>query len=256
MTNFAKFQEKDLMNLQETFDKIRLEKESHTYFHKETGEIYQSVSDFVGQFKNRFDPGGQILEKCAAKKGITTEQLRAEWDKIAKDARDFGTGVHSDLEYYIKNKTIRKSIYEVYVREFKKFKFDGQILSEQIVYSEKYKIAGTLDFLEIIDDNRIRVLDFKSNKKLDMYSVYKKRLLPPLTHLHDCSFNLYQLQVSAYAFLLDEQGVWVNDLSILHINKKTQKIDVYPVEYKRKEIMTMLAHNKQQTEKTVQDFDF
>lgn len=244
------------MKLQKIFNEVSLDKETHIYYDK-NGKEYQAVSNFIGQFKNKFDPDGSILKNCAAREGKTEEELRSEWNKKAKDACDYGTGLHAEIEYYIKNKEIRDTIYKKYVKQFKKFHFQGELHSEQIIYSKKLEIAGTVDFIEIINDNEIGIIDFKSNKKLDKFSIYRKRMLPPLKHLHDCNFNLYQLQLSLYAYILDEEcDIWVKNLSIMHINRQTETIDIHSVEYKRKEIISMLSYLKQLKEKTVEDFDF
>jgi hypothetical protein len=71
---------------------------------------------------------------------------------------------------------------ETYAREFLLPDVDEVLLSEQIVWSEKYVYAGTLDGLVRLKDGRIALLDLKTSKRLNWK---------------------YRLQTAAYA-----QAVW------------------------------------------------
>lgn len=244
------------MNIKEKFNEVRLEKETHTYFNNKTGEEYQSVSDFISQFKEPFDPTGEILINCARKKGVKPEELRAEWRNIAKIACDYGTAVHEEIEHFLKTGEIRQTDYKNYVKKFSKFKFTGELFSEQIIYSKDLKLAGTADLINVAKDNTVKILDFKTNKKLHKFSIYRKRMLSPLSHLHDCNFNHYQLQISTYLYLLDLEGLWAGDCSIVYINRETKDLEIHPINYMRKEVLAMLAHRKMIKERVVEDFDF
>ncbi|MEK6878401.1 MAG: PD-(D/E)XK nuclease family protein [Nanoarchaeota archaeon] len=241
-------------------ERIKFNVEKHLYSIGNKDLI--SVSKFISLFKNPFDPDGEILKRCASKKGIPHEELKAEWEKTKQDACNFGTGLHTEIEHYIKNKEVRNTKYKQILSEFSKLKFGGQLYSEVIIFDEEFGLAGTCDLVEYYPKtNSLYLHDWKSNKKLDKYSFWKNKMLPPIEYLDDCNFNLYQLQLSLYAYMLDNQGFWVDDLSIFHINKKTETIKKHEVDYKRKEVVLMLEYYKQHgnsrpVENLDDDFDF
>ena len=62
-------------------------------------------------------------------------------------------------------------------------------------------------------------------------------MLDPLQHLDDCNYIHYCLQISIYAWMLEQEGYVVRDLRFTHINKP------YPVSYMKYEIENMFFPN-------------
>ncbi len=207
------------------------------------GNALISASQLVEKFVCPFDPNGEILLKCAQKKGISPEELRAEWEKINRESCEYGTAVHKSLEDFINTGQINKDDPNAdIVREFAKINFTGKLQSEIKVASFTHKIAGTIDLIEFLDDTTINLLDFKSNKKLEKFSIFKNRMLFPFNRLYSTNFLHYTFQLGIYAIILEEMGFWINDMCLLYINPKTRKIEKHPVEYRRNDVKRMIEY--------------
>jgi hypothetical protein len=123
---------------------------------------------------------------------------------LKNQAADLGTLIHNWIEEYIKgknpaplvNETAKKSIdsFLAWVKE-KNVKFTE---SEKIIYSKKYKYAGTCDFTCEIDGKKY-VGDLKTSKGI---------------------YDEYLLQVSAYRYALQEEfGKEYDGMLIIRIPK-------------------------------------
>ena len=194
----------------------------HTYIDSD-GQHYESGTAFVKRFKPEFDPDGEILKRCAARDGITPEQLKAKWNHKAKQASNYGTRCHEAAEFQFKgefakvpNPVIPKE--EIAFRviwdyvNYLKSKFT-YLSCEQIVFSPRYALAGSIDLLMRDTLNRVLwILDWKSNEKIEMENKYIKPdknegfMLAPINHLHDCSLVHYALQLGTYERLIRDEG--------------------------------------------------
>jgi hypothetical protein len=218
--------------------------EGHRYVTKDGKELI-SVSKFIEGFKTPFDSDGSILRKSAEKKGLTPEALQKEWDKAKEDGCNYGTSVHSSLEHFLETGKVKNDENKDKIKNFKKkIKFEGDIYSEQLLFSVEDGIAGTTDMVELFDDNSINIYDLKTNKKLEKFSVFKKRMLPPISKYYDVSFTKYEFQLSIYAYLLELQGFWIRDLTIFHSKRNSDDIDIHPVRYLRSDVITMIEWYK------------
>ena len=122
---------------------------------------------------------------------------------------------------------------------------------ELILWNNKYKLAGQADmvFVETIGDKRyIYVDDHKTNKEIKTTNGYwqydketKKKywkgnyMLEPLSHLECCNYNHYRLQISTYAWMLEQEGYIVKNVSFTHLNEQ------YRFEYLKTEVESMLG---------------
>lgn len=115
---------------------------------------------------------------------------------------------------------------------------------ELLLWNEDFLLAGQADkiFIETLADGSrvIDVGDYKTNKSLDLRSFQHPvdgpvMMYPPVSHLEDCNFNHYQLQLSTYAWMLEKFGFQVRSLTIHHANVS------YPVKYLTREVMDMLT---------------
>jgi hypothetical protein len=108
---------------------------------------------------------------------------------------------------------------------------------ELILWNDKVKIAGQADlvFIETKGDKRyVQISDFKTNGKIDTYNFMKHRMLDPLSHLMDCNYNHYRLQISCYAWLLEQAGFIPTDLEFRHITTP------YQFKYMKKEVESIM----------------
>lgn len=108
---------------------------------------------------------------------------------------------------------------------------------ELIVWHDDCKIAGQSDlvFIETINNKRYVYLDdFKTNKKIDKYSFMRNKMLDPLGHLDDVNYNHYRLQISCYAWILEQAGYIVKGTRFTHLTTP------YVFDYMKREVESIL----------------
>jgi len=225
-------------------DKIYFDEETHAYFYKDSGRRLISPTTIIKQYSNPFDPDGTILKRCAAKKGITPEELDAEWKKIGSDARDKGHSIHFSFEHYIKTNEILDDDNKDIIKDFQdnvRIDLEGTLYPEVTLFNLDYGIAGRTDLIHNWWENIVDCLDFKTNKKISKFS-FGKYMYYPLNHLPDASFFHYECQLSLYSLMLEAQGYCPRKLNLLWINPKKRKLEVIPVQYRRDDMLRLLEH--------------
>ena len=90
---------------------------------------------------------------------------------------------------------------------------------------------------------QVNIFDFKTNKEIEFTSKYNKRLFHPISHLEDCNYNKYALQLSFYAYLSELNAERIGRLALLWINDNDEII-TYPVPYMKETIKAIIDHLK------------
>lgn len=216
---------------------IKIDHKTHVYT-DEKSQVYKAVSKILDYFENPFDPNGDIAAAVAKREGKTKAQVQAEWKANGIESMRKGTSLHNSLQNWIEKEEINDYWLEE-ITNFRKLKFEGEMLCERIVANKKFKIAGTADCL---NKNKygLNIWDFKTGKEMSFYTKYKTKLLHPLEHLDQCKYTRYSLQLSLYAWMLEQEGENISRLGIIWF-KPDHKIKVIPVIYMKYEIEKMLS---------------
>lgn len=231
---------------------VYLEPQSHRYFDS-NGNEYMSVSRFLKFLYQSFE------QKTAYK--MASQEKRDEWKSHANFAAGQGTNMHEALELY--NKTGQILEHNSHLSEAIKsimfeYKDYYQTFDEICLFNRDYRVAGTTDKICITTRHKsseVDIADFKNNiKGISYYSDYKDRLYEPLSHLHDCNYVKYSIQLSLYAHFFEElTGRKVRQIYIHYIPPhdpmKHYKI---PVMYMKNDVVTLLEHHKENVLKTLQ----
>lgn len=243
---------------------------NHSYINEE-GEFYTSATSFIKKFHKPFDRE-KMAAKTAKKQKKTVAEVIAEWDKLGNEAVKKGTSFHKIKEDELLGKQtllINGTIYTVYPSEFNSTKdiktetrkhLESGIYPELIVWSDKYKIAGQADYVEITQDNKINIRDYKTSKEIKLRGWEKwdgttEKMFFPLHNLDDCNFNHYCLQLNLYAFLIKQHNrhLKVGKLFVDHIkgeydptNDTFSLVEIIPYEVPdlQEEIKTSLEFYK------------
>lgn len=174
----------------------------------------------------------KILAKPALVKWANIMGFKRKWvDDILEEKSEIGTRVHYIIEAYIKNrylvwvdgKAIDKPLIKLYLDQFLRWynKHDVEmIFMEESMTCEYY--GGTIDFYGVIDGKKT-VLDFKTSK--DIYS------------------SMF-LQLSAYVYMIEKQGLEVDQVAILAVNSNKFKYKVLPREQLDRYIETFILLSK------------
>lgn len=180
---------------------------AHHYTH--AGRKMKGVSSLISQFKRPFD--AEYWSDYKAKKGgVDKQQILDEWAVKRDAACDLGHAVHEFAES-IANETEEPSPdgLEGYcsgvINAYRDLRIKP-IEAEKPVCEPSIGIAGTVDLIcRSMTDycySLPTILDWKTNKTIDMHNDYGDTMLPPLSHLDDCNFNHYSLQLNLYRFIL------------------------------------------------------
>lgn len=223
---------------------VYLEPIEHKYYHKKTGETFKSVTTVLGMLEPEFDAEEIALaismqdpsKKKEQYQNMSQEEILAEWKRINNEANEYGTEVHEIMERYLLADKIYipKTDYErEIILKFQEIDpmTKGIIYPETILFSEKHKLAGTSDIVEMCDDY-FNIWDWKTNKEFNFISKYGHWLKKPVSHLSDCQYNVYSLQLSIYAYMLQlETKKKVGRLGVFYLNPKTNKFELIPIPY-------------------------
>lgn len=230
--------------------KVFLEPIKHIYTDN-NGVEYKSVSKLIELVKPKFDREN-ISKAVAKKRGISQEEVLAEWDKKRDDAANHGTNIHNNLEYYEKYGKSQEGsedlspIMQSILSEYSGYK---KVYQELCIYNEEFKIAGTSDKVMVKSlhkDAPIHLADYKTNvqKGIVFDSEYNKYLSYPLSHLQDVNFNHYSLQLSIYAYMLELLTKRrIGTLNIHYIpfeNPLSHRL--IPVNYLRTDVINLFNH--------------
>lgn len=226
---------------------LQFTEDDHRYVVKDrnTGDELQelvSCTTFIGRYFPPFDPTGIMCARSAAKRGITVEAMRAEWDKARDDAAAYGTRVHEYMEDLLLGRKPRNEplnnkeriVFELGAGFIRKLKPNlTNIQPEKIICDPEIGLAGTIDLLATNPkDGHFVMIDWKTNKKIDLDTAYNKYAYPPISHIPDCEFGHYQLQLNLYEFMLKHAG-YIPESAIvdkylvhLHMDKGVTQIGV------------------------------
>ena len=177
---------------------------------------YVSGTQFLGKYFPPFDPDGSIAERCAAREGVSPEDIKAKWAAKGAESCRLGTRLHETIEDTI----LKREYRNIAESETEKKRFEngikiGQALLqktdilgvEKIVFSDRLQIAGTIDLLaQSRKDGSYLIIDHKTNSSIEKTNRYGNKCLYPVDHLDDTSFNHYALQLNLYEYLLKYEG--------------------------------------------------
>lgn len=198
--------------------------------------------------------------------GISEEELNKvqqdildEWNKINKESCERGTKIHSQLENSFYNAgsniTLKKfGIGGKFVckKDYNELDLEYGVYPEYLIYYDNPKIdlhiAGQIDLL-VKNGNDIHIIDHKTNKKIDLKGFYNnstrtsEKLKYPLTDLDNCNFNVYQLQLSTYAWMLQKLNpdFVIKSLTLNHYDHEGNNT-LYNCSYLKDDVEKMLKH--------------
>lgn len=207
--------------------------------------------------KTSLDRGNKRHKFFEASLKYTTNFKSKEDNKILftiSDIENYQSNVDSETFKSLKLKNIYPKIYTTIKN---KVEAGYSLYPELGVFNFKYKICGTID-LPFIKKNKIIIGDYKTNEDIlhDTAGYYKKRngiktdewiitddrLKKPLQHLVKSKLNIYNLQLSFYAYLCELHGYECEGLELYHIGKvdDTDIETIYTLPYLKEEIKSIL----------------
>lgn len=270
ISNIDKYQQmRD--HIRNSYNGLVFVNDGHRYYYN--GKQLESVSNITHLFTPKFDAESkskEMYEKyyddhTSKYYHMTQDQILEQWTAIKDTACDNGTNVHEFGEscfYFMthqdekilpafKDRLNGDEFYSMSPKEDAVVKFWTDvpkcfvpIASENKVCREDLGYSGTFDLLFYydaeIDGNTAEksgfvIFDYKTNKNL--YNNFRgERMLHPFTELLNCSFNVYQLQLSLYQLALEPIGfriigrriIWLKeDSNYEKINTNSYTVPIY-----------------------------
>ena len=239
---------------------IRLIEETHKYVNDQYPNIkYTSVTTLLGEYKNPFDEDYHA-QRVANRKGVSKESIIAEWRNLNRLANEYGTNLHKIMERFLlapkrlyspidefETKVINAFIKVCQDENLSLLKSDT-INAERIMsieFNDKLGIAGTSDIIEDLPYNKFNVLDYKTNKSFNYESKYGDYLRFPVSHLGECQYNDYALQISIYGLMYERETKRKFNRGGLFVwDKHTETFKLVPVPYMKKEAEMIIDHYK------------
>ena len=209
------------------------------------GDVFQSVTQFIGQFHVPFDTEKWSKIK-AEQAGVDQEEIKKEWKRLNDYANEIGTETHQWIEDYY-NKIWREiptnqdllhritKFNKIYSKQLHKLE---PLAFEVRVFSKKWKKAGMIDSL-FVKDGKIFILDWKTNKDFTNDSHPKgkyEKLLAPFDEYWKNHLNEYSIQLSMYAAILEEWGFEIGGAYLVHIGPGDEDAQIYRVNDVRENI--------------------
>lgn len=228
------------------------------------GVKLDSVTRFISRFKEEFQRD-YWAERKARERGITTEEILAEWQEKGDVANIIGTAVHEWIENFWETRKINEipehydspddevkkrclKFLDIYNSKLKSF---VPLKSELKLFSKKWRLAGTVDQPLLYWDKKLnKVLlvigDWKTNKEFKDDEHPKGRyqkLYRPFNELYANHHNEYSIQISLYRLLLEEVGIETHSGFLCHIGPNGPA-KLYPVKDLREVLKIYLDHNR------------
>jgi len=205
------------------------EPENHKYVSADSSDntLWVSVTTLVSFFKQPFD-AKKISERSSKKKSTTNKwygmdpvEIQNVWKAESKRATDLGTWYHNQREADLTScETIERhgTVLPVVkpITNDKGYKIAPSqklipgIYPELLVFLRSVGICGQSDLVEIVNDS-IFITDYKTNKEIKTQSFVnwegvKQKMKAPLSHLDDCNYYHYALQLSIYMYIIQKHN--------------------------------------------------
>lgn len=188
------------------------------------------------------------------------QEILDNWHNTRDEACSHGSYIHSIMEesFYGKQhfdlSNFNCNIVGDYpcVKGYYPKKLEPGIYPEYLVSwvsPEGLRVSGQIDLLVVDNDLSISVLDWKTNKQIKKRGYFnssKKKnvcLKYPLNTLESCNWSIYQLQLSTYAYMLQQLNpeTTIKELKLVHIDRDGKQT-VHECKYLKDEVERMISH--------------
>ena len=211
-----------------------------------------SVTTIISSLKKGFD-AKVISEKVSKNKrskwyGVEPKDIEAIWKNEADRATTLGTYYHNQREddlcsfASIEREGVTIPVFAPSgetdgIRYAPLQKLDSGIYPEHMVYLRSAGICGQSDLVEVVN-SKVNIIDYKTNKeiKTEAFTNWEgvtEKMLDPVSHLDDCNFNHYALQLSIYMYIILKHNPKLKPgrIFIHHITFEQEKEDKwgYPI---------------------------
>ena len=230
-----------------TGTKLFFDKDNHIYTDKD-GNKYSSASAFPAKFFTPFERD-IVLEAIVKKHGgkVNGKEILDMWQLNSEASTGYGTAIHAALENFDRNRNLgevlrsdnkdgskgpnkslsKNPFLQAVVNWFHEGRDREDVLVEEFVSDNEFKICGRIDRLKIIDREKkiVRVQDYKTHGDIHE-TKYQIKDSPFKQNKEKTNKNAventllgyHRLQLSFLAFILQRAGYTVEGLDIFWLN--------------------------------------
>lgn len=217
-----------------------------------------SVTTWVHSHFSKFDADKILQSMFNGKKmkdptykyyGMTKEEIKELWS--SNDAAKKGTAMHYDIEcFYNDMEVINDSDeYGYFLKFAEDYKNLKPYRTEWIVYYEELQLAGSIDMVFEDENKDLWIYDWKRTKELSPESFGNRMATTPcLSHLPDCHFWQYALQLNIYRGILEHKyGKKIKGMCLvrLHPENMYKTYERIEVPFLHEEIETLFQDRKE-----------
>ena len=179
---------------------LNFDEEKHEY--SIGGTVLTSATGFIKSFFEPFAKD-EISQYIAVRDGRTQTEVLREWE--AKMNR--GNKIHELIENQINSGKVDDTHrYQKEVADaisFIKSIPHKKIIPEMKIHSEDWNLAGTIDVV-LENSDGVTLIDWKTTGNLKLENSYQQAK-SPISHLDDCNYVKFQLQLNLYKALYEKQ---------------------------------------------------
>jgi len=250
--------------------RISFREEGHVYTIEGLEGHPISVTTLIHTLFQNFD-ADEVIDKMMRSRnwstskyhGMTKDQIKEMWNKNKEEASEAGTRMHKSIEDFMNApESERNDAVAFFSRigvapphlpqtpEFRMFmEFWTEVSrdtkfkpfrSEWLVYDADKRLSGSIDMVIEDEDGNTIILDWKRSKEIKKENRWQ-RGKGCMSHLQDCNYWHYSLQLNIYRHILEtfyDKEVTDMFLVILHPNNKTFML--YPVERMERETAELM----------------
>ena len=185
------------------------------------------------------------------------QEILDSYDKKRIASCEYGTKVHAQIENALYGRdpnTLKKfgvgGKMPVYKGKYRLELGSGVYPEFMLSYrDDDFLLCGQIDLL-IANDNKLTIGDHKTNEKIEFKSFYDKykksqtMMKYPLNTIQDCNGQHYTLQLSTYAWMLQQ----------LNSNFEIERLFIHWIDHDGQESFMDVPYMKQEVEKMLTDY--
>lgn len=237
--------------------RIAFEEIAHLYTIDQTRTDFTSTTTFIKKFFDEFNADvviNKMIRFGAFKKKYgdkTPEQLKQEWKENGRIASQRGSRLHKYIEdFYNGVETGADEVADLdieisYFYNFLQNVSYGKLIpyrTEWYIFDEEKKIAGSIDMVFQVDPrapHKVAIYDWKCSKEIKTTNSYEKGRAP-LSHLANCNFNHYSLQLNVYKYIIEKYyGLEVVDMNLVIMHRNHPDFFLVNIKNMQAEIKSM-----------------
>jgi hypothetical protein len=233
--------------------RLNYDSTTHTY-NTDTCHNFRNVSSITKSVFPPFDTN-RVAANCSRSpkpeyRNKSPSQIMRMWG----NSRILGNKLHDLIdkfyneEYFVPSNlanSLQSSLTQFMTFNNKKKDVEGWDIfrTEWRIFDEELKVAGTLDAIFMDKDGKYHLVDWKRVKdiKKRAYNKGERATAQGLTHLLNCNYNQYALQLNTYKYILERRyGIKIETQRLVQFHPTLKEYKEFIVPEMKQEVNALL----------------